>query len=107
MATSQTPPIQEGEKHFNKIYWFVVLFSFAILVFMGALIFLPIPKENTHNGDMTLSFLFGLLTGTTGVLIITNPNQRKETMPPGTTSHQVTETITETPTAKGEQNITG
>ena len=72
---------------------------------MYALIFKTIPKENTHNADMTLAFLFGLLTGTSGVLIITNPQPKKGDQPlPGTSTHQVTYTNTDIPNPDNKEN---
>ena len=86
-------------KHFNKLFGFVVAMSFVLLVFMAALIFLPLPPDNKQMANMTLSFLFGAFSGTTGVLIITNPQQRKETgnIPANSkvNSTTVTDTVTD------------
>lgn len=99
---------QSDEKRFSKIFWFVCGFSLLILLFMFCLIFLHVPKENSHNADMTLSFLFGTLTGVLGVIIITNPNQKKQTDSPvpGTqqNSIQVTRTTTDT-TPENNSNV--
>jgi|GEM_PF-5655166 len=84
------------ERRFNKIFWFVTIFSFTIVACIMLLIFCPTPHENIQMGNMTLSFFFGLLTGTTGVLIITNPNQKKDSNLPAPNTKQISTTTTDT-----------
>lgn len=65
------------------VFWFICYFGTFMLIFMAALIFMPVPEKNEQKATMTLSFLFGLLSGVLGVIIYANSDKKKETPPIG------------------------
>lgn len=90
----------QEERHFNKVYWFVVGYSALLTALMAAIVFCRVPKENTQMANMTLSYVFGLISGVTGVIVITNSDKKRDgLLPPANTQQskiEVTQTTTET-----------
>lgn len=85
--------VTADERHFNKIFWFVVCYSLILTGLMSAIVFCRVPKENTQMANMTLSYIFGLISGVTGVIIITNSDKKKDpTIPVNGTQVIVTDT---------------
>ena len=75
----------QEERHFNKVYWFVVAYSALLTALMAAIVFCHVQKENTQMANMTLSYVFGLISGVTGVIVITNSDKKRDALlPPGT-----------------------
>lgn len=51
------------EKHFNQIFYFLCASVAFVFLYIGAITFLPIPKENIRFADTALSFLMGTVVG--------------------------------------------
>jgi len=68
---------QLSENHFDKIYWFIVGVCAAVLLFIVAVVFLHIPKENQRNADTAIAYLFGLMSGCAAYLVGSSPTAKK------------------------------
>lgn len=64
---------EKDERHFNKIFWFVVGLSTLIISYIIALSFRTIPPSGSHIVDTTLGFLLSILSAAIGYLIGGNP----------------------------------
>lgn len=42
--------------HFSKIFWFCVFTEFAGLIFLAALIWIPVPQENQSMANIAIGF---------------------------------------------------
>lgn len=74
MATIGSP---FDDEKFNKIYRFVVLTSVIIFVYIFAISFIPIDKENKDNIKTVLIFLLGYLSSNGAYLTSGNPGAKK------------------------------
>lgn len=66
-----------NENHFDKIFWFIVGICAAVLLFIVAVVFLHIPKENQRNADTAIAYLFGLMSGCAAYLVGSSPTTKK------------------------------
>jgi hypothetical protein len=66
-----------SENQFDKIYWFIVGVCAAVLLFIVAVVFLHIPKENQRNADTAIAYLFGLMSGCAAYLVGSSPTTKK------------------------------
>lgn len=76
------------QQKFNKTYLYVVGLTAVIIVFLAALIFMPIPEQHQHNSDMLLIFLMTSLGAASGYLIGASPSQKSATQTNITTTPQ-------------------
>lgn len=53
----------DNNSHFEKIFWFVVSSVAMVMIYIFAITFFPIPKENVRFADTALSFLMGTVVG--------------------------------------------
>ena len=88
--------MNQTNDNFKHIFWFVVGMCSAILIFIVAVTFIPIPKENQRNADTALAFLFGLMGGCAAFLIGSGPSPKKSD--PGITTGTTTTTSDTTTT---------
>lgn len=100
MATEVT----QDERHFNKVFWFVVGYSLVLTGLMTAIVFVRVPKENTQMANMTLSYVFGLISGVTGVIVITNSDKKKDSSVTPVNTSQSTVQVTKTETIPDNSN---
>lgn len=96
--------------HFKETYWYVVGLSLLVLLYVIAVTFLPIPKENVRFVDISFGFLLNLLVSNSSYLTGGNPtltNKKSEdgsvTLPAENKS-QVTTTVTTEP-AKTDTDV--
>lgn len=71
-----TNEVSFEQQKFNKTYLYVVGLTAIIIVFLAALIFMPIPESHQHNSDMLLIFLMTSLGAASGYLIGASPSQK-------------------------------
>jgi hypothetical protein len=81
--------------HFDKLYWFCVGIVTYGMIFLTALVWMPIPKENIRFADVILGFITGsLVTGAIGFLLGGTAPTAKKPTEPGTTTADISATIT-------------
>lgn len=83
--------------HFDKTFWYVSGTSLMVLLYVVAITFLSIPKENQRFVDIALAFLLGFISSNASYLTGGNPNNKKTSDPSGTTTADITATITTSP----------
>lgn len=90
--------MDKQKDHFDKIYSYIVFTSLVVLAYVVAITFFPIPKENQRFVDIALAFLLGWISANGGYLTGgTPPIQRKAPETPGTTTADISATITTSP----------
>ncbi len=86
------------DQHFKSTARFINVSAFVVLGYVILVTFVPIPKENLRFVDISLAFLLGWMSNNSSYLTGGNPGQnKKQTQPPGTTSAEVSATITTEP----------
>lgn len=83
--------------HFDKTYWFITGTSLMVLLYVVAITFLPIPKENQRFVDIALAFLLGFISANASYLTGGNPANSKKPAAGGTTA-EISASITTDPT---------
>lgn len=84
-----------NDPHFSKIFWYISASSFFVFLYIAAITFLPIPKDNQRFADTILGFLLGtVLAGGAGYLVGGTPQSIKKSPPAGTSSAEISATIT-------------
>lgn len=92
--------------HPDKIYWFAIYITTFCFLYVSAITFFHIPKENIRFADSCQGFLLGTaLTASIGYLLMGTPGKKKETVPPGTTSDTTTLSTTSTTTSSTEPEV--
>lgn len=81
------------DHHFDKTYWFITGTSLMVLLYVVAITFLPIPKENQRFVDIALAFLLGFISANASYLTGGNPASSKKPTP-GSTTAEINATIT-------------
>ena len=67
------------DRHFDKVFWFISAAVGFVLIYIMAITFIPIPKENIRFADTALSFLMGSVIGACiSYLVGGNPAQSKK-----------------------------
>lgn len=90
------------DNHFNFIFYYIVGCTIAGLSYLFLITFLVIPEANTRHADTVSGFFMGtLITACLYYLTGGNPTQKKTT-PEGTTTAEVSATITTEPTNETE-----
>lgn len=86
-------------RRFSMIYRFIFFNTIVVFVYVAAITFIPIPKENQRFADTILGFLLGtLLAGGNSYLLGGSPaNVLKKSVPTGTTTADITASITTEP----------
>ncbi|RNI26642.1 hypothetical protein [Rufibacter latericius] len=86
------------KEQFNKIYWFCVGVFTCSFLLMAALLFIEIPERNREMASNVQGFLQGsLMMSIIGWLLVGSPNQQKKKALEGTTSAEISATITQEP----------
>lgn len=81
--------------HFDKLYWFCVGLTAYGLLFLAALVWIPIPADNVRFADVILGFITGsLVMAAISFLLGGNAPTPKKSPDPGTTTADITATIT-------------
>lgn len=87
--------------HFKAVFGYVVGISIAILLYVVAVTFLPVPEKNARFVDIAFGFLLNVFGSASAYLIGGNPNPAKRndmdtgiTLPPGEKTTVTTETKT-------------
>lgn len=88
---------ENKDSHFSLTFWFVAGTTFFVLLYIPAITFFPIPKENQRFVDIALAFLLGYISSNASYLTGGNPTTGKKPME-GTTTAEVSATITTEPT---------
>lgn len=86
--------------HFDKIYWFCCTAFILGLIFLAALIWLPVPQENQSMANIAIGFLTGtVIVVPLSYLIGGNVPQQKKPAEiiPGTTTNVELSATTTTP----------
>lgn len=75
--------------HFDKIFWFCCIAFFLGLVFLCALIWIPVPHENQSMANIAIGFLTGtvILVPLSYLLGGNMPTQKKTEPAAGTTTN--------------------
>lgn len=79
----------EIKDHFNKTFWLLAFAFFSAMVYVFAITFIAIPKDNIRFADTAQGFFLGtVVAGIIGYFCTGNPPQVKktETTQPGTTT---------------------
>ncbi|PUZ25011.1 hypothetical protein DCC81_11905 [Chitinophaga parva] len=83
------------QDHFKPTYWLIVGLAIAVIGYQFCISFLPIPKENIRLVDTGQGILLGsVLTAGISWLIGGSPSLKK-TPPTGTTTADISATITQ------------
>ncbi len=79
---------QNSETHFTKIFWFGFFNLSAVYIYLFAITFFPIPKENQRFVDISIGILIGsVINGIIGFFYGGSSQLTKKTSPqPGTTT---------------------
>lgn len=80
--------------NFDKIYWYVAGSSLVVLLYVVAITFFPIPKENQRFVDIALAFLLGFISANSSYLTGGTPTQPKK-KDSGVTTAEISATITQ------------
>lgn len=80
--------------HFDKIFWYISGTSFLIIVYVACITFFPIPEKNQRFVDIALAFLLGFISANSSYLTGGNPSTYKKPTPDGTTTADISATIT-------------
>lgn len=85
----------EQNSHFDKLYWFCVGIVAYGMLFLTALVWMPIPVDNIRFADVILGFITGsLVTGAIGFLLGGTAPTNKKPTDSGTTTADITASIT-------------
>src|SRR5437764_13807160 len=98
----------KDNSHFDKIFWFCCIAFFLGLVFLSALIWLPVPHENQSMANIAIGFLTGtVIVVPLSFLLGGNiPQQKKSDTVPGTTTVELSATSTSGKIDDTQANIT-
>lgn len=83
--------------HFDKTFWYIAGTSLVVLLYVVAITFFPIPKENQRFVDIALAFLLGFISANASYLTGGNPSMTKKPNGTGTTTAEINATITSNP----------
>ena len=89
------------DQHFDKIYQFISRSAALVLLYVIAITFVPIPKENQRFVDIALAFLLGWLSANSQYLTGGTPQQKKQDAPAA--SGTISGDLKVTPAATDEQ----
>lgn len=65
--------------HPDKIFWFIVGITIFVFLYVVAITFIRIPKENVRFVDVAIGFLLGtVLSSGIGYLLVSSPGKKKE-----------------------------
>lgn len=94
--------------HFDKIYWFIVGATLFVFAYTTAITFIPIPKENVRFADVAQGFLLGSVLGAgLAYLVGGTPVAGKKPTGPGSTTAEISATITQEPTTQEQEDTNG
>lgn len=82
--------------HFDKTFWYIAGTSLVVLLYVVAITFFPIPKENQRFVDIALAFLLGFISANASYLTGGNPSAIKKPTGTGTTA-EISASITTNP----------
>lgn len=81
--------------HFDKIFWYIVGCTIIGLTYVFAITFIHIEEKALRFADTSLGFFLGtLITSCLFYLTGGNPNSKKSNMADGTTTADISATIT-------------
>ena len=85
---------QNEESHFKPTYIFIAVTTLAVLAYVFAVTYIPIPKGNERFADTSLGFLLATFLGN-GMSWLTggSPSLFRKKQEPGTVSGEITGTI--------------
>jgi hypothetical protein len=88
---------RRNRDHFDKIFWLLVSCVAVAFIYIFLITFLHIPKENIRFADTAQGFFLAtVIGGGIGYYIGSSPSQQKNDQPPGSTTADVSATITTT-----------
>lgn len=71
----------DNNNHFTSVFGYVVGISTAILLYVVAVTFLPVPEKNARFVDIAFGFLLNIFGSASAYLIGGNPNPNKKNEP--------------------------
>lgn len=80
--------------HFDKLFWFVVSLVAFGLMYMVALTFIPIPKENIRFADTSIGWVQGSVVTSAIAYLLGGNAPAKKNLNDGTTTADITASIT-------------
>lgn len=79
----------KGNINPKYIYWFIVSACAYVLLYITAITFIPIPKENVRFVDISLAFLMGtVLGGGMSYYVGASPSKKLDAPEPPDTIHE-------------------
>lgn len=90
--------MEQKDNHFNQIFWLLAGSLFCAFVYVFLITFYGIPKENIRFADTALGFFLGTLIGNIiSYFVGGSPQTKKPETPAGTTTADISATITSNP----------
>ena len=85
------------EKKDNKVFWLLAVLCALVMLYIFAITFIGIPKENVRFADTSQGFFLGTILGSIIAYYVggTAPiAKKKEDSQPGTTTADISATVT-------------
>lgn len=86
--------METKEPHFEKIFWFCVATEIAGIMFLAALIWIPVPSENQSMANIAIGFITATVIGIPLSYLLGGNLPQQKKSEPGTTNIELSATST-------------